>query len=151
MKGDRDKSISKSRSWYNNVECHYCHRIGHIQRNCFLWKKESKDKKGKQKEKDHDDDCVTTATSDDLVILHDPDSLNLVSDKNMWIIDSGTTLHVTVRKEFFTSYTPGDFGVLKMGNDSVSKVIGVVSFKLFNNTTSVILRKVFMYSVKEKM
>ena len=83
MKGDRDKSISKSRSWYNNVECHYCHRIGHIQRNCFLWKKESKDKKGKQKEKGHDDDCVTTATSDDLVILHDLNSLNLVSNESM--------------------------------------------------------------------
>ena len=89
MKGDRDKSRRKSRSGYKNVECHCCHRIGHIQRNCFLWKKESKDKKGKQKEKDHDDDRVTTATSDDLVILHDPDSLNLVSDENMWIIDSG--------------------------------------------------------------
>ena len=74
-------------------------------RNYFLWKKESKDKKGKQKEKDHDDDRVTTATSDDLVILHDPDSLNLVSDESMWIIDSGVTLHVTTRKEFFTSYT----------------------------------------------
>ena len=66
MKGDRDKSKSKSRSRYKNVECYYCHRIGHIQRNCFLWKNESKDKKGKQKEKDHDDDRVTTATSDDL-------------------------------------------------------------------------------------
>jgi len=68
---------------------------------------------------------VTTAASDDLVILHDPNSLNLVSDESMWIIDSGATLHVTVRNEFFTSYTPGDFGVLKMGNDGVSKVIGV--------------------------
>ena len=68
---------------------------------------------------------MTTATNDDLVILHDPNSLNLVSDESMWIIDSGATLHVTTRKEFFTSYTPGDFGVLKMGNDGVSKVIGV--------------------------
>jgi len=32
---------------------------------------------------DHDDDRVTTATSDDLVILHDPDSLNLLSDESM--------------------------------------------------------------------
>jgi len=43
----------------------------------------------------------------------------------MWIIDSDATLHVTTRKEFFTSYTSGDFGVLKMGNDGESKVIGV--------------------------
>lgn len=77
MKGDRDKSRSKSRSWYNNLECHYCHKALHIQRNFFLWKKESKDKK------DHDDDRVTTTTSDDLVIQHDIDSLNLVSDESM--------------------------------------------------------------------
>ena len=66
---------------------------------------------------DLDDDRVTTATSDDLVILCDPDLLNLVFDESMWIID--TTLHVTARKEFFTSYTPSDFGVLKMGNDGL--------------------------------
>jgi len=41
MKSDRDESRSKSRSQYKNVECHYCHKIGHIQKNCFLWKKES--------------------------------------------------------------------------------------------------------------
>jgi len=43
----------------------------------------------------------------------------------MWIIDSCATLRVTPRKEFFTSYTSGDFGVLKMGNDGESKVIGI--------------------------
>jgi len=68
---------------------------------------------------------VTTATSDDLVILHDPNSINRVSDESMWTINSGATLHVTARKEFFTSYTPGDFGVLKMGNYGMSKVISV--------------------------
>ena len=125
MKGGRNKSRSKSRSRYKDVKCHYCHRTSHIQRNCFLWKKESKDKKGKQKKKDHVDDCVTTATSDDLVILPDLDSLNLLSDESMWIIDNGATLHVTTKKEFFISYTLGDFGVLKMGNDGVSMVIGV--------------------------
>ena len=68
---------------------------------------------------------MTTATSDDLIILHDLDSLNLVLDESVWIIDSGATLHVTTKKEFFTSYTSGDFGVFKMDNEDMSKVIGV--------------------------
>jgi len=93
------------------------------------------------KKKDHDDDHVTTATNDDLVILHDPNSLNLVSDESMWIIDSGATLHVTTRKEFFKSYTPGDFGVLKMGNDGVSKVIGVGDVCLQTNMRMQLLLK----------
>ena len=127
LKGSTQNSISKSKSRYKNVECHYCHKTRHIQRNCFLWKRENKDKKGKQKEKHHDnDDRVTTVTCDgDLIILRDHDSVNLVSDESMWIIDNGVTLHVTPRKEFFTSYTYGDFGMLKMGNDGVSKVVGI--------------------------
>ncbi|RDY02675.1 hypothetical protein CR513_13840, partial [Mucuna pruriens] len=96
--------------------------------NCFLWKK------GKSKEKDHDDDRVTTTTSDDLVILRDFESVNFVSDERMWIIDSGAILHVTSRKEFFTSYTASDFGVLKMGIDGVTKVIGVGDVCLQTNT-----------------
>ncbi|RDX80562.1 hypothetical protein CR513_38879, partial [Mucuna pruriens] len=53
---------------------------------------------------------VTTITGNDL-------SVNLVSDDHMWIIDISAILHVTLRKKFVTSYTSGDFGVLKMGND----------------------------------
>ncbi|RDX66455.1 hypothetical protein CR513_54773, partial [Mucuna pruriens] len=86
---------------------------------------ENKDKKGKSKEKDDDDDDddrVTTAT------------VNFVSDENMWIIDSGATLHVTQRKQFFTSYTISDFGVLKMGNDGVTKVIAFGNVCLLTNT-----------------
>lgn len=59
----------------------------------------------------------------------------------MWIIDSGATLHVTPRMEFFTSYTSGDFGVLKMGNDGVSKVIGVGDVCLQTNMGMQLLLK----------
>ncbi|CAJ2645756.1 unnamed protein product [Trifolium pratense] len=100
------------------------------------WRKDNKGKKGKQKQRDHedhDDDCVTTAINDDLVILRDHESINLVSGESMWIVDSGATLHVTPRKEFFTSYTSGDFGGLKMGNDGVAKVIGVGDICLQTN------------------
>ncbi|RDX73836.1 hypothetical protein CR513_46494, partial [Mucuna pruriens] len=61
-------------------------------------------------------------------------SVNFVSDESMWIIDSGATLYVTPRKVFFTSYTTGDFEVLKMGNDGVTKVIGVGDICLQTNT-----------------
>ncbi|RDX76809.1 hypothetical protein CR513_43160, partial [Mucuna pruriens] len=72
-------------------------------------KSKSKYKNCKAKEKNDDDDHVITTTCDDLVILRDFESINLVYDKSMWIIDSSATLHVTPRKEFFTFYTSGDF------------------------------------------
>ncbi|RDX89858.1 hypothetical protein CR513_28354, partial [Mucuna pruriens] len=82
------------------------------EKHCFLWKKENKGKKDKSKEKDDDDDDddrVTTTTGDDLVILRDFESVNLVSNESMWIIDNSATLHVTAKKKFFTSYTSSDF------------------------------------------
>ncbi|RDX95838.1 hypothetical protein CR513_21582, partial [Mucuna pruriens] len=87
-------------------------------KHCFLWKKENKSKNGKSKEKDDDDDdCVTTITG----------------DENMWVIDSSATLHFIPRNEFFTSYISGDFGVLKMNNDGVTKVICVGDICLQTN------------------
>ncbi|RDY00866.1 hypothetical protein CR513_15879, partial [Mucuna pruriens] len=94
-----------------------------IHKHYFLLKKENKDKNGKSKEKD--DDRVTTTTSDDLVTTTTSDD---------FIIDSGATLHVTPRKELFTSYTSSDFGELKIGNDGVNKVIGVGDVCLQTNT-----------------
>ncbi|RDY11234.1 hypothetical protein CR513_04128, partial [Mucuna pruriens] len=114
--GGREKSKSKSKSKYKNVKCHYCHKIGIYRSIVSCGKERTKAKKGKSKEKNHDDDDdrTTPGTGDDL-------SVNLVSDESMWIIDSGATLHVTLRKKFFTSYTSSDFRVLKMGNDGMSK------------------------------
>ncbi|KAF2284779.1 hypothetical protein GH714_030380 [Hevea brasiliensis] len=39
------------------------------------------------------------------------------------VIDSGATINAISRKEFFSSYTLRDYGVIKMGNDNLSKVI----------------------------
>ena len=75
--------------------------------NYFLLKKENRDKKNKQREK-YNGDRVVTATSEYLVILRDLDSVNLISNENMWITDSGATLHVIARNEFITTYTPSD-------------------------------------------
>ena len=126
-KGGREKSRSKSKSRYKNIECHYCNKIGHIQKYCFKWKKENADKKGKQKENDLGDDRVTTTTTGgDLVLLHDFESVNLVSNESMWFIDSGAKLHITPRNGFFTSYISCNFGVLNMGNDGVLKVVSDV-------------------------
>jgi hypothetical protein len=41
------------------------------------------------------------------------------------VIETRVALHVTAKKEFFASYTSSDFGVLRMGNDGVSKVVGI--------------------------
>ena len=42
-----------------------------------------------------------------------------------WVIDSASSCHVTPRKELFTSYKAGDFGRVKMGNNSYADIVGI--------------------------
>jgi len=84
---------------------------------------------------------VFTATSDDLLIVGHENTINVTSDESCWVIDSGASIHVTPRKEFFTSYTLGDFRMLKMGNDGVAKVIGVGDVCLETNAGVKLLLK----------
>ncbi|GKF53280.1 retrovirus-related pol polyprotein from transposon TNT 1-94 [Tanacetum coccineum] len=51
--------------------------------------------------------------------------VNLAYDDSSWILDSGATCHVATRKEYFSSYTPGDFGVVRMGNTGLSRIVGI--------------------------
>jgi len=62
-------------------------------KNHFMWKEENKGKNVKRNQRDDDD--VIALTSDDLIILCDHESDNLVYDENKWIVYSATTLHVT--------------------------------------------------------
>jgi hypothetical protein len=50
------------------------------------------------------------------------------------IIDSGASYHVTPRRDFFSSYTICDFGMVKMINKLVCEIVGMrdVYFNLSN-------------------
>jgi len=77
------------------------------------------------------------------VIVYDENLINVACDDSSWVVDSGASFHVTSRKDFFSSYTPGDFGVLKMGNNDTSKVVGIGTVCLkTNNETKLILKNV---------
>ncbi|KAG6431267.1 hypothetical protein SASPL_109345 [Salvia splendens] len=115
-------------------------------KNCFKWKKENKAGRDKSERKeDEKSDCVATTTTsdDDLLVVCDKNVISLAYDETSWVIDTGASLHVTSKKEFFTSYTSGDFGVLKMGNDGLVKVVGTGDVCLVtNNGTKFTLRDV---------
>lgn len=110
----RGNPRSKSRSRYKNVECHYYHNMGHIKKNCYKFKREKG--KGKNEKKDEDEDRVSAADSTgDLVYVCEIALINTMLDDHSWVINSGATLHVIPRKEFFTSFKSGNFGKLRMG------------------------------------
>lgn len=62
-----------------------------------------------KKNDDHSDvDTITVATKA-FYFLFDSDVINLATQQNIWVIDSGASIHATSKKEFFAFYTPGDF------------------------------------------
>ena len=132
--GDKGRQRSKSKSRYKNVECHYCHKKGHIQKNCFKWKN---DQKNGGAGKAEDADRVATTTKDDLVVVFDENVVNTISSDVSWVADTGAAVHVTSRRDFFATYTPGKYGSLRMGNNDVSEVVGTgdICLKVGNGST----------------
>lgn len=41
-----------------------------------------------------------------------------------WVVDTGASFHAISHRDFFTTYESGDFGLVKMGNSGVSKMVG---------------------------
>ena len=64
------------------------------------------------------------SSNDLLVVCTSYNEVNISRHETTWVLDSGTSHHVTSRRDFFSSYTPGDYGVVKMGNDGFAKVVG---------------------------
>ncbi|WJZ95351.1 hypothetical protein VitviT2T_014127 [Vitis vinifera] len=103
-------------------------------------------KQGKVKEKKNDnggEDDQVTATTSDFLIVYDSDVVNFACQETSWVIDSGASIHATPWKDFFTSYTSGDFGSVKMGNDGSAKAIGMGDVRLeTSNGTMLTLKNV---------
>ncbi|KAF8391931.1 hypothetical protein HHK36_022271 [Tetracentron sinense] len=66
-------------------------------------------------------------SSEDVVVLSfgEKECFHVVDQDIEWVLDTAASYHATPNKEFFTSYKAGDFGTVKMGNTSHSKIIGI--------------------------
>ena len=59
------------------------------------------------------------------MVVCEDDCINFVGQENNCVINSGASFHVTSRVDFFTTYTKGDYGSVRMGNEGLSKIIGL--------------------------
>ncbi|MCO5569108.1 hypothetical protein L7F22_022815 [Adiantum nelumboides] len=154
----RDKSKSRSRSNYRSgkgVECHYCHKKGHMKKDSYKFKrdkkKESDDKrKGKNANDDREANTLTSDKGKCIVDSEEPKALTHDSDGNIcyasnlcptplvatnssyeqdWIVDSGASFHVTPHKEWFSSYECRH-GMVHLGNNYACDIIGAGDIKL---------------------
>jgi len=140
---ERDQSRSNYKYRYKDVECNYCHKKGHIKKYCWKLKNRTKKDNSDKGKDSSDDEDRTNATSDDFLLVHEFEPGNLVDSSPSWVSDSGASFHITSKRDFFTSYTPGDFGSVKMTHESVARCIGIGQVCLeMSNGSRLILKHV---------
>ncbi|GLU00723.1 hypothetical protein SLE2022_180690 [Rubroshorea leprosula] len=92
-----------------------------MKRNCYLLKG-----KNKKKVEDGNTTAVASTSGGDMTLLCDRGECCHVENSDAeWIIDSGASYHCIPKREYFSTYKAGDFGTIKMGNKSVSHIMGV--------------------------
>ena len=73
-----------------------------------------------------DENTAAVIVLEDEVLAIGQDDCCTVSDHYVeWVIDLAASCHVTPRKELFISYKVGNFGRVKMGNDSYADIVGI--------------------------
>ncbi|KAG8473853.1 hypothetical protein CXB51_035848 [Gossypium anomalum] len=63
----------------------------------------------------------------DFLLVSTSDNTKLTSK---WILDSGCSFHMCPNRKWFSTYSSIEGGVVRMGNDSSSKVIGIGTVKI---------------------
>ena len=48
----------------------------------------------------------------------------------MHVVDTTTLFHITTRRDFFSSYTSGSFGWVRMGNKAKCEIVGMGDVEL---------------------
>src|ERR1044072_731703 len=140
---NRNQSRSKSRGKYKTFQCNHCGKKGHTEKYCWLLKKGHKDKDTwKKKEEDSGEDRANV-TSDEFLLIEEYDTINLIDSASSWVIDSGASVHCTFKKDIFSSYTPGEFGDVRLAHEGVLKCVGIGDICLeTSNGTKLTLKRV---------
>jgi len=131
----KPRGRSQSRKGF---KCYYCDKPGHIQKDCRKYKR---DKNGKDEDKNEENGTTTVVFDGDVAIVCDDDCVNLTRQDTTWVADSAASYHVTSRRDFYTSYTAGDFGQVRMGNQGMASVVGIGDIWLETNTGFKLLLK----------
>lgn len=120
---DKNKMYAKKRN--PNIKCFYCGELGHVQYTCPQVREELKELK---KNQGAGSVSLVAADEDALLVQEDKGS------KEEWVLDSGCSHHICVRKEWFSSYEKCERKMVTLPNGKRVKVdgIGEVTMKLHN-------------------
>ena len=77
---NNDNTRGRSKSQRRNMKCFHCQKMGHVKRECRLWKREQAKEKGDSYKNDKENIAATVDV--DLGIIYDESSKNLTCHTN---------------------------------------------------------------------
>lgn len=116
---DKFRDRSKSRE---KRQCYHCGKTGHLKRNCYLLKKENS---SQRQENDKNTTATVSGEDGEVTLVSHDDCCHVADVDTEWIVDSGASYHCVPKREYFSTYKAGNFGTIKMGNQSVSQTVGI--------------------------
>lgn len=122
--GNQKPNAKKFEVRKSDTECFYCHKRGHLIRDC------RKRKASYNRQKKNDIAVLVTSSTDSKVITDsvsnkNEDSILCEDIKNVWLMDSGAFKHITFRREWFAEFRPSQGEQVSMGDNTTCEVKGI--------------------------
>ena len=121
--GGRSKSKGRSKSLGKGIrKCWKCGKAGHYKKDCRS--------KNVEKAKGYEDtpstEAINSLEGGDVYLA----STGNLSERDTWMIDAGTSCHMTPHREWFCQYQKYNGGDVYLGDDSPTSIIGCGGCKM---------------------
>ena len=104
--------------------CNHCNRHGHVESKCFIKHPHLNPRKKSA--------FIASQGDEDpaVCLMAKYESSNTPSNSGDWFVDSACSIHMTYDKSLFSSYTPGNYSPVRLGNCKTAEVSGSGSIAL---------------------
>lgn len=111
---ERQERLNKVRELKKRTRCHKCGKIGHWKRECT-----------EQAENDEHQEVIGRESQTYVCEVSALNTEDFIQEKDIWIADSGASMHMTWRREIFQNFNPSEtIKHVKIADDKLLPISG---------------------------